>query len=116
MAHVSQVQHYNEPVEKQLGFAAIVQTGKILHLAGIVAVDDALNVVGQGDMAAQVERVYDIMETTLAKSGATLLHVVNEMIFVTDLRRAPCGRNVMHVARRLRRPQCRYRRCCSRPR
>jgi 2-iminobutanoate/2-iminopropanoate deaminase len=85
MAHISQVQHFNEPVEKQLGFAAMVQTGKTLHLAGIVAVDDALNVVGPGDMAAQVARVYDIMETTLAKSGASLLHVVNEMIFVTDL-------------------------------
>lgn len=85
MAHISQVQHYNEPVEKQLGFAAMVQTGKVLHLAGIVAVDEALNVVGPGDMAAQVECVYDIMEATLAKSGATLLHVVNELIFVTDL-------------------------------
>ncbi len=85
MAHISQVQHYNEPVEKQLGFAAMVQTGKVLHLAGIVAVDDALNVVAPGDMAGQVERVYDIMEATLAKSGASLLHVVNEMIFVTDL-------------------------------
>ena len=85
MAHISQVLHYNEPVEKQLGFAAMVQSGKVLHLAGIVAVDEALNVVGPRDMAAQVERVYDIMEATLAKSGGTLLHVVNEMIFVTDL-------------------------------
>ncbi len=85
MAHISQVQHFNEPVEKQLGFAAMIQSGKTLYLAGIVAVDDALNVVAPNDIAGQVERVYDIMEATLAKSGATLLHVVNEMIFVTDL-------------------------------
>ena len=28
MAHVSQVQYYNEAVEKQMGFVASVQTGK----------------------------------------------------------------------------------------
>ena len=87
MAHVSQVQYYNEPVEKQLGFAAMVQTGKTLHLAGIISVDDQLNVVSPNDIGGQIERVYDIMEKTLAKGGATLVHVVNEMIFVTDLQK-----------------------------
>ena len=85
MAHISQVQHYNGLVERQLGFAAIVQTGKTLHLAGIISVDAALNVVAPGDVAGQVARIYDIMEETLAMSGATLEHVVNELIFATDL-------------------------------
>ncbi len=49
--------------------------------------DDALNVVAPGDMAGQIERIYDIMEKTLAKSGATLEHVVDELIFVTDLQK-----------------------------
>jgi 2-iminobutanoate/2-iminopropanoate deaminase len=87
MAHISQVQYYNEPVEKQMGFVAMVQTGKTLHLAGIVSIDDALNVVAPGDMAGQIERIYEIMEATLAKNGATLQHVVNELIFVTDLQK-----------------------------
>lgn len=85
MAHVSQVQHYNEAVEKQLGFAASVQTGKTLHLAGIIAIGPDMRIVAPGDVAAQVTRVYDILEETLAKSGATLKHVVNELIFVTDI-------------------------------
>jgi enamine deaminase RidA (YjgF/YER057c/UK114 family) len=85
MAHPSQVQYYNEPVEKQLGFAAIVQTDKTLRLSGIVAVDAALNVVGKGDMAAQVKRIYDIMEETLAMNGATLEHVVAEVIYTTNM-------------------------------
>ena len=87
MAHVSQVQYFNEAVEKQMGFVASVQTGKTLHLAGIVSIDEALNVVAPGDMAGQIERIYDIMEKTLAKSGATLQHVVNELVFVTDLQK-----------------------------
>ena len=85
MAHISQIQHFNAPVEKQPGFAAIVQTGKTLHLSGVLAVDDALQVVGVGDMAVQIARVYDIIEATLALNGATLRHVVNEIIFVTDM-------------------------------
>ena len=85
MAKSSQVQHYNEAVEKQLGFAASVQTGKTLHLAGIISVDAAMNVIAPGDMAGQVTRIYDILEETLAKSGATLAHVANEMMFTTDM-------------------------------
>ena len=85
MANSSQVQHYNEAVEKQLGFAASVQTGRTLHLAGIIAADAAMNVVAPGDMAGQITRIYDILEATLAKSGATLTHVANEMIFTTDM-------------------------------
>jgi 2-iminobutanoate/2-iminopropanoate deaminase len=87
VAHISQVQYYNEPVEKQLGFVASVQTGKTLHLSGIVAVDDQLNVVAPNDVGGQIERIYDILEKTLAKSGATLAHVVNELIFVTDMQK-----------------------------
>ncbi len=78
----------------------MVQTGKTLHLAGIVAIDEALNVVAPGDMAAQIERVYDIMEKTLAKSGATLQHVVNEMIFVTDLQKFAAPRRSAARAKR----------------
>ena len=36
-------------------------------------------------MAAQMARIYDIMEETLAKNGATLAHVVNEVIYTTDM-------------------------------
>lgn len=87
MAHISQVQYYNEAVEKQLGFVASVQAGKTLHLSGVVSVDDQLQVVAPTDMAGQVDRIYDIIEKTLAKSGATLQHVVNELIFVTDMQK-----------------------------
>lgn len=85
MAKHSQVQYLNEAVEKQLGFAAIVQTGNTLRLSGIVSIDEQMNVVGADDMGAQISQIYDIMEMTLAKSQATLANVVNEMIFVTDI-------------------------------
>jgi enamine deaminase RidA (YjgF/YER057c/UK114 family) len=85
MAHESQVRFFMEPVERALGFAACVEAGSFLHLSGIVAIDEAQNVIGEGDMAAQLNRIYDIMETLLARSQASLRHVVKETIFATDL-------------------------------
>jgi len=86
MAHESQVRFNVEPVERALGFAACVEAGGFLHLSGIVSVDEtAMNVIGEGDMAAQITRIYDIMEQLLARSQASLRHVIRETIFTTDL-------------------------------
>jgi len=85
MAKNSQVQFFNEPVERQLGFAAMVQHGNTLHVSGIIAVDEQMNIVGKGDMAKQITRIYDIMEKTLAMSQATLENVVSEVMYATNL-------------------------------
>jgi enamine deaminase RidA (YjgF/YER057c/UK114 family) len=85
MAKNSQAQFFNEPVERQLGFAAMVHSGNTLYLSGLVSVDEKLNVVGVGDMAAQINRIYDQMEQILAMSQATLANVVNEMMYTTNM-------------------------------
>jgi enamine deaminase RidA (YjgF/YER057c/UK114 family) len=85
MARADQVIYFNEPVEKQFGFAALVKSGDLLHLSGVLAIDEQLNVVAPGDMAGQIERVYDILEATLALARADLSNVINETIFVTDM-------------------------------
>ena len=85
MAKPGQVQHFNKPLEDSFGFSAIVHANGLLHLAGIISIDEKSEVVGSGDMAAQIERIYDIMEQTLAMNGATLEHVVSEVIYTTDM-------------------------------
>jgi 2-iminobutanoate/2-iminopropanoate deaminase len=85
MASLDQVIFFNESVEKQFGFAAMVKSGETLHLSGVLSIDEQLRVVAPGDMAGQIERVYDILEATLALVRADLSHVVNETIFVTDM-------------------------------
>ncbi len=87
MAQLNEIQHLNPDVEKQLGFAAIVQKGDTLYLSGIISIDEQMNVVAPGDMTGQVERVYDIMEATLALCGATFANVVNEVVYVTDVQK-----------------------------
>jgi 2-iminobutanoate/2-iminopropanoate deaminase len=59
--------------------------GSLLFLAGQVAVDDEGNVVGEGDMAAQAERTFQIIEGILAGHGATFDHVVHIRTFLTDM-------------------------------
>ena len=85
MAREDQVQYFNEPVERSLGFAAIVRAGDTLHLAGILSTDEQMQIVAAGDMAGQITKIYDVMEETLAKCGATLEHVVSEVMYVTDM-------------------------------
>jgi enamine deaminase RidA (YjgF/YER057c/UK114 family) len=85
MAKHNQVQFFNEPLERQLGFAAMVQHGNTLYLSGIVSVDEQMNVVGKGDMAKQITQIYDIMAKTLAMSQATLENVVSEVMYATNL-------------------------------
>lgn len=85
MAKDSQVQHYNKPIEDQFGFSAIVHAGGTLHLSGIISIDEKSEVFAPGDMAAQIDRIYDIMEETLAKCGANLEHVVSEVLYTTDM-------------------------------
>lgn len=85
MAKHSQAQFYHEAIERQLGFAAMVHAGNTLYLSGIVSVDEKLQVVGVGDMTAQINRIYDQMEQILAMSQATLANVVSEVMYTTNL-------------------------------
>ena len=85
MAKLGQVQHFIKPLEDAFGFSAIVHANGLLHLAGMISITDEGQVFAPGDMGAQIDRIYDIMEKTLAKCGATLANVVNEMLFTTDM-------------------------------
>jgi enamine deaminase RidA (YjgF/YER057c/UK114 family) len=59
--------------------------GSLLFLAGQVALDDDGNVVGEGDMTAQAERTFQIIEGILAAHGAGFEHVVHIRTFLTDM-------------------------------
>jgi enamine deaminase RidA (YjgF/YER057c/UK114 family) len=85
MAKNSQVQFLMEPIERELGFAAMVQHGNMLWLSGLIAVDENLQIVGKGDMGAQITQIYNLMEKVLAMSQATLENVVSEVMYTTDL-------------------------------
>jgi 2-iminobutanoate/2-iminopropanoate deaminase len=59
--------------------------GALLFLAGQIAVDDAGQVVGPGDIVAQAERVYEIIAGILSAHGATLADITRIRTFMTNL-------------------------------
>ncbi|MGI9261647.1 MAG: RidA family protein [Woeseiaceae bacterium] len=66
-------------------YSHLVKHGELLFIAGQVALDDAGNVIGEGDMTAQYRQVLENMKTVLASEGADFSDVVKITIFTTDI-------------------------------
>lgn len=73
------------PWEKEYGYAQAVKIGDTIYVSGQVSHDDDGNIVGQGDMEAQMRRAYANIQKLLAKYGTTMENIVDEIIFVTDM-------------------------------
>ncbi|WP_135210683.1 RidA family protein [Vitreimonas flagellata] len=77
--------HFRREGEQAFGYAQAVQSGQTLHVSGTLAVTDAFQTIGAGNMRAQLIAVYDALRQTLEAFDATFAHVVKETIFVTDM-------------------------------
>jgi len=64
---------------------ASVTGGRTIHVSGQVAFDVEGNVVGKGDMRAQVRQVYENVAASLAAAGATFADVVKVNTYVVGL-------------------------------
>ena len=65
---------------------AVVQgSGKIVHLKGQVSLDEAGNVVGEGDIEAQVEKVLENIQTVLSSFGGRMEDLYSLTHHVTDI-------------------------------
>ena len=85
------------PWEETYGYAQAVRVGDTIYLAGQLGHDDAGNIVGpapldaQGkivehsNMAVQMRQAYVNASKLLGLFGATLQHVVEEVLYVTDM-------------------------------
>jgi len=59
-------------------------TGKLIFVAGQLAREAQGNLVGKGDMRAQIQQVGENIKTCLEAAGATLADIVKTNTFVTD--------------------------------
>ena len=81
------------PIEKQVVrygplkdfIAQGVRVGNTIHVSGQVSVDAAGEVVGAGDIVAQVRQAYVNLAEVLGHFGAGLENVASETYFVTDI-------------------------------
>jgi len=70
----------------QFGFSHATESagGRTLHLAGQVAWDKDLNLVGAGDLAAQAQQALANLKTVLAECGGTPADVVRLRTYVVN--------------------------------
>ena len=63
-----------------------VAGGRTIYVSGQVPQDEKDGVVGEGDLAVQVEQVYKNLKTALGGAGATLGDLVKINVYVVDYR------------------------------
>ena len=74
--------------------AATVKSGRLVYVAGQVAMDPSGKLVGPGDFRAQAEQTFENLKATLAASGASFDNVVKLNSYFIDIKQAPVFREV----------------------
>ncbi|HKA19972.1 MAG TPA: RidA family protein [Blastocatellia bacterium] len=69
-----------------LGYSHIVEVrgGRMLYIAGQLALDQNGKLVGAGDFRAQVKQVFENLKTRLEECGASFIDVVKLNYYLTD--------------------------------
>ena len=67
-----------------VGYSHVARAGKTVYIAGQIALDPEGNLVGPGDVEAQVRQVYANLEAILRELGASLEHVVKLTTYMVD--------------------------------
>ena len=80
---------------------AVSARGRLVAIAGQVAMDEHGELVGESDPVAQTERVFENLRLALAAAGATFGDIVKFGVFVTDMSILPVVREIRdrHVDR-----------------
>jgi enamine deaminase RidA (YjgF/YER057c/UK114 family) len=72
--------------EDIVGYSRAISVGERIYVTGTTALDEAGDLVGEGDAYAQTVQAIRNIEKVLKRAGAALEHVVRTRMFVTDIR------------------------------
>lgn len=64
-------------------FAPAVRVGRTVWISGMTATDEAMKLVGVGDMAAQTRQIFRKMDQLLRSVGGSLRNIVDTTDYVT---------------------------------
>jgi enamine deaminase RidA (YjgF/YER057c/UK114 family) len=62
-----------------------VVPGRLVFVSGILSRNSKGEIVGKGDMAAQIRQVFENIKTALAAAGASMSDIVKRQTFTTDI-------------------------------
>lgn len=86
----------SENLPPSLGYSQAVEIrrGRIIYIAGQVALDRSGKVVGEGDMRAQAQQTFENLKAALEASGATFENVVKLNYYFSDISQLAVVREV----------------------
>ena len=84
--HEIRVAGLNEPISH---YTDAVRFGSLLFVSGCAPLDREGRLVGEDDVVAQTEQVFNNMERVLSAAGATFGDVLKVTVFLTDTRDYP---------------------------
>jgi reactive intermediate/imine deaminase len=89
MTNPSENVRISNPVNmfKPTGYSQVAEVigGRLIYVAGQIALDQAGNLVGPGDMEAQARQVFENIKIALESCGATFANVIKFTIFTVDI-------------------------------
>ena len=85
MPKANQIYHKRPNIEKSIYYAQACKAGNMLYVSGAVSWDAEGNIIGAGDMKAQIRQVYTDLKETLEANGASFQNVIKETVFTTDM-------------------------------
>jgi len=88
------VKSENLPPSPGYSQAVAIRRGRIIYVAGQVALDRLGRVVGEGDMRAQVQQTFENLNAALEASGAKFENVVKLNYYFSDISQLPVVREV----------------------
>ncbi len=62
-----------------------IKVDNVIYLSGQVSTDNEGNIIGEGDLAAQVRQAYANVKDVLSHFNVTMDNIVDEMWLVTDM-------------------------------
>jgi len=86
MAGAQEIERINpEGMTQPTAYTHVVRFDRLLFIAGQVSTDGDGNVIGAGDMRAQVRQVHENLKAVLASQGADFGDVTKITIYTTDI-------------------------------
>ncbi len=73
------------PLEPLAHYSRALRVGDTVLQSGTTAIDTEGNVIGEGDVASQVDAILDIAADSMGKAGGRLDDVVRSRVYVTDI-------------------------------
>ncbi len=85
-----------ENMFKPAGYSQVAEItgGRLIYIAGQIALDQAGNLIGPGDMEVQARQVFENIKTALESCGATFANVIKFTIFTVDIAQLKIVREV----------------------